>query len=156
MAGKQELSKYLSKLEEEFGGREGWVIHAINNLIVSGQPCDITTYSGKRYLDVKINPSILYATMYGAGPYKIRDMLDEIKLEQKGKPVGTVSFKDIWIISPMPPGGLTQEQLDRVDIAEGETILNPPGISLREMIRKSYYCKDEKEVDYFLRRYLAA
>ena len=156
MRNDKELKRGLRRLKEVFGDRVGMLFHQLHDLAISGQPCDICTYSGKRYLDVEVDSNFVLAIMYGAGPRKLAEMLKEIKLNKKGHPTAKVSIEDIWAINPMPIGGFSKGQLDKVDISKGEEKWGPQGETLREMISNEYHCKNETEVDYFLRRYLAS
>ena len=56
----------------------------------------------------------------------------------------------------MPKGGLSKSDLDSVDISQGDEINTTTGETIREMIKNSYHCKTNDEIDYFLRRYLAS
>jgi hypothetical protein len=80
---------------------------------------------------------------------------DRIMLVKDGVPVAQVRPRDIWIIYPMPEQGFTEEELREVDISEGDRRA-PNGLPLRRMIRESYGCKKEAELDYYLRRFLAS
>ena len=66
------------------------------------------------------------------------------------------NLKEIWTINPMPIGGFTQEELDEVDMSQGEERSGPQGETIRKMIRKSYHCKSNKETDFYLRRWIAS
>jgi hypothetical protein len=63
---------------------------------------------------------------------------------------------EIWTVNPMPVGGFSQEELDAVDLAQGDERMGPGGETLRKMIRKTYHCKSRSEVDRFLRRWIAS
>lgn len=152
----KDLKEGLRRLDEIFGDRLGLLFHQLVQLAMSGQPCDITTYSGNRYLDVEVDSNFINAMNYGVGPRKLAEMLDKIKLHRTGHPTAKVSIQDIWTINPMPIGGFSQDQLDKVDMSKGEEKWGPQGETLREMMRNEYHCKDENEVDHFLRRFLAS
>ena len=156
MVSDEEYKSILSELDKRFGGREGFVLHALVISAASGQPTYITTYSGKRFLEVTVDPSFIYPFMYGAGPKRIATVMEEIKVRDRQGRKSTVSFNDIWIILPIPKEGLSEEVLKAVNISDGDKVDPSTGESIREMVRKSYHCKDEAEVEYFLRRYLAS
>jgi Nucleotidyl transferase AbiEii toxin, Type IV TA system len=63
---------------------------------------------------------------------------------------------EIWTVNPMPMEGFSPEELAAVDLAQGEERMGPGGETLRKMIRKTYHCKSRKEVDHFLRRWIAS
>ena len=68
----------------------------------------------------------------------------------------TVSLPDIWIVTPMPKEGLSQAQLDAVDLAHGDEPAGDSGKTIKDVIKETYRPKDEKEHEYFLRRFLAS
>jgi hypothetical protein len=156
MATENELKKLGERVSEEFGGRSGWLFHILHTLALSEQPCDVCTYSGARHLDVTIDPSFIYALMYGAGPAKLGEMLGHIKLRTHGSSDATVAFGDIWVINPMPKDGFTEQELREVDLTEAEQKAGPNGETIREMIRNTYRPKDDVELDRFVRRFLAS
>ncbi len=156
MRNDKEFKRGLHRLKEVFGDRVSMLFHQLHYLAISGRPCDICTYSGKRYLDVEVDSNFVVVIMYGAGPRKLAEMLKEIKLSKKGHPTAKVSIEDIWAINPMPIAGFSKDELDKVDMSKGEEKWGPEGETLREMIRNEYHCKDENEVDDFLRRFLAS
>lgn len=149
---KMDIETLKRRVEKEFGDRLSMLFHHLCFLTISNQPCDICICSGKPHLNVKVDSNFMVALMYGAGAEILVKMLNEIKLNT-GK---TVSINDIWVINPMPIDGITKEQLDKVDISDGEKVYGPNGETLKEMIRNTYHCKDEEEVDSFLRRFLAS
>ena len=55
-------------------------------------------FKRKPALNVKIDQKLSLALMYGAGPKKLQEMLDNISLSD-GQ---VVSFSEIWVILPMP------------------------------------------------------
>ncbi len=121
-------------------------------LSTSGQPCDLTFFKRKPMLDVVIDQQLALALMYGAGPSKLGEMLSNLKLSN-GQ---TVSMGKIWTIHPMPKGGFSKEELEAVDLAQGEKKWGPDGETLRKMIRDTYHCKNKEEEDYYLRRFIAS
>jgi hypothetical protein len=85
---------------------------------------------------------ISLALLYGAGPEKLHEMLSSIKFSD-----GTIaSIGEIWTVNPMPSGGISEEDLESVDLSQGD----------KEMIRQSYHCQSKQEEDRYLRRYLAS
>jgi hypothetical protein len=105
---------------------------------------------------VKIGDDFVLALMYGAGPQKLAEMLNDIKLKHGKSTVATVPMRDIWAIFPMPKAGFSEEELARVDLTQGDDVVGPSGETLRDMIRNTYHCKSEQETEYFLRRYIAS
>lgn len=155
LMGDAKWTDYLAGMEAN-DERLKMMSDMLRMLALSGQPCDVCTHSGARHVDVTIDPDFVYALMYGAGPSKLAEMLKHIKLQLHGSPVASVAFDDIWVIYPMPKEGISDEQLQEVDMREAERSIPPSGETVREIIRNTYRPKDEKELDYFVRRYLAS
>ena len=124
----------------------------IISLSMSGQPCDVTFFNEEPILHVTIDEQINLALMYGAGPKRLKEILDNIKLSN-GR---TVSIGDIWMVFPMPREGLSQQQLAAVNLVEGEEKHGPNEETIREMIGNCYHCKSKDDEERFLRRYLAS
>lgn len=154
----KEMEKAFKKIRETIGDAEEVKMQQFIYLAMSGQPCDVTTHSGARYLEVKIDNLIFSKIISGIGNEKLAKELENIKLKKGNrKVVGTVSFNDIWLLVPMPANGFSEEELKNVDITKGEEKIMPgQDVTLRESIRKGYHCKNEKEVEKFLKRFLAS
>lgn len=146
---KQEAMK---RLNEHFGGPEQMLGHMILTLSMSGQPCDVAFRDRKPVLDVKIDESISLALMYGAGARKLQEKLSQIRLSNGD----VVSIDEIWMLLPMPVKGFSADELEDVDLADGDEVFGPNGETIREMIRAVYHCKTKEEEEKFLRRYLAS
>ena len=156
MVSEEERKSIEAAIKKRFGGTEGFMLYTLVMSAIAEQPVDITTHSGKRFLEVTIDPSFIYPFMYGAGPKRIATVMEEIRVKDRQRHKSTVSFNDIWIIMPMPKEGFSEDALKTIDLSGVDTIDPSTGESIRDMIRKSYHCKDEAEVDYFLRRYIAS
>jgi hypothetical protein len=154
MVGQSKIDQkeMLKKLKARFGDRVGMLGFMVLELSVSGQPCDVTFHNNPPVLDVKIDPKITLALMYGAGAKKLQEMLNNISLSNGN----VVSLGEIWTIHPMPVDGISEQELAAVDLADGEQRFGPNGETLREMIRDVYHCQSKQEEDKFLRRYLAS
>jgi hypothetical protein len=144
--------KVMENLDKHFGGPTGILIHQIMHLSMTEQLCDITFRKTKPAIDVKIDPKIALALMYGAGAKKMQEILSNIRLSNGV----TTSLKEIWVVFPMPGKGFTEDELNEVDLALGEDKWGPNGETVREMIRNVYHCKSKEEEEKFLRRYLAS
>lgn len=147
-----DIKEATKKIEKEFGSRLSFIGHQILMLSTFGQPCDVTFFKKKPAIDVKIDQQIALAIMYGAGPKKLKEMLENFKLSNGD----TVSLKEIWTINPMPKDGFTEKELKVVDLSEAEEKSGPNGETLRKMISDTYHCKSKKEEDYYLRRFIAS
>jgi hypothetical protein len=142
----------LKKVQEAFGGRTGMLAHMVIEFSMSGQLCDVTFFQKKPAIDVKIDPKISFAVMYGAGAEKLQELLGSISLSD-GQ---VVSLDEIWMIVPMMQERLLPEKLAAVNMADGETVAGPNDETIREMIRALYKCESKEEEDRYLRRYLAS
>lgn len=152
--GKRPIDKdqLIKSLEKHFGGPAGILGNMIITLSTSGQPCDVTFLRKEPALNVKIDEKISVALMYGAGAKKLREMLGNIRLSNGD----VVSFDEIWMVFPMPSEGFTDEELEAVDLADGDEVWGPNGETVREMIHNVYHCKTKGEEEKYLRRYLAS
>jgi hypothetical protein len=148
----KEKAKMMARLKSRFGDGRGLVAQILVDLSASGQPCDVTFLDRAAALDVTIDQKIALALMYGAGAAKLQEMLEQISLSNGD----VVSFGQIWMILPMPVGGISAQALADVDLSEGEERFGPKGETVREMIRNLYHCKSKEEGEKFLRRYLAS
>ena len=103
----------MKRIEEEFGSHSGLVAHLTITLSMSEQPCDVTFFERGPALNVKIDPKISIALMYGAGAGKLKEMWGKIKFSNGEE----ASIEEIWTINPMPKNGFTDEELQTVDMA---------------------------------------
>ncbi len=62
---------------------------------------------------------------------------------------------DVWVIVEFTEGLPSDEDLARVDLADGEAEV-APGVSMRQMAKEIYRCGDDAEAEMMLRRILAA
>lgn len=141
----------MSRLEQHFGSREGVLTHTLTMLSVSGQPADITFYRRKPILDVRVSIKLGAALLYGLES-RLPRLLRRIEFSNGA----AASLDEIWTVNPMPAEGFSQEELNAVDLAQGEDRVGQDGETLRKMISKTYHCKSRSEVDYFLRRWIAS
>ncbi|MDR4485793.1 MAG: hypothetical protein R3B95_21835, partial [Nitrospirales bacterium] len=136
-------------LENDLDERQNFILDLLCNLNLSGEKFDLTTYSGTRFLN-SVLPGEFATHLYGhfnqeAFEYRLLNI--PIK-SSEGEEV-RVPLSDIWIVHPLPKREISDEDLKAVDLSQVDN-------ELKEMIRKGYLCKDEKEFDYFLRRFLAS
>lgn len=141
----------IKRLEQQFGNHESMLIRTLTVLSTSGQPADITFYKRKPILNVRVSAKLGAARLYGLENHVPR-LLRHIEFSN-----GMVAnLSEIWTINPMPVDGFTQEELDNVDMSQGEQKAGPQGETIRRMIRSTYHCKSKKETDYYLRRWIAS
>jgi hypothetical protein len=142
----------INKLLEHYGSREAFLCNLLQTLSMSGQPCDVTFFKRKPAIDVKIDPKIHIALMYGAGAKKLHELLMNIKLSNGD----VIRIEEIWTINPMPKGGISQEELDQVDMSKAEEKIGPNGETRRKIISDTYHCSTEDEENHYLRRFIAS
>ncbi|WP_409293527.1 transposase [Pseudomonas sp. KCJK9058] len=113
--------------------------------------CDITFFNREPLLGVRLSPKLGAALMYGAGAAKIASILSALETRTG------LSFNaaDVWVIVEFGRSLPTQEELANVDLADGDAEI-APGVSMREMARQVYHCRDDVEAEAMLRRVLAA
>ncbi len=150
---KEEVEKAQRAILNAFGSREGHLAWQILELSRSGQPCDITFFSREAIIDAKIAERISIAMMYGAGPVKLKEMLDNIELANGER----VSFGEIWTINPMPMDGFSADELADADISEADEPSDfYGGKTLREVIRETYRPATDELLDHYIRRFIAS
>src|SRR5688572_6834880 len=111
---RMERDEAIKKIQEQFGSREQFLAQQLITLSMTGQPCDVTFYKRGPILDVEIDPQLNLALAYGAGAAKLLEKLKNIKLSNGEE----ISIEDIWVVNPMPKGGISEAELAAVDLAE--------------------------------------
>lgn len=113
--------------------------------------CDITFRNRDPLIGVRISPTLSAALMYGAGADKMAELFDRV--ETKSGHVFRAT--DVWVIVEFPHGLPSEEDLNNVDLSEGDAEV-VPGVSMRQMAKETYHCKNDEDVEAMLRRVLAA
>lgn len=144
--------KAADALAEHYGSHAAMIMERVLHLSTFQQPCDITFYDRDPVIDVKISPKYGAAMMYGAGASKMVELFSTIETTSGA----SYPFNAIWIINPMPKEGLTADQLEAVDLREGDAVAGPNGETVRQMIAKTYRCKTQEATEAALRRFLAS
>jgi len=85
-----------------------------------------------------------------------RDRLQNIRILPRGGEPTVVALDDIWLVNPMPKKGFSKAKLRKANLRHADDFDPLLGTSLRESIRRGYHCKDEKETEFFLRRFIAS
>ncbi len=148
----QREKKSTIAFEEIFGPRFTLLGRQLLTVSCFGRKCDITFFKSEPAIDVTVDQRLGLALCCGVGPEMFYKLLQDIRLSN-----GTVvQMSDIWTINAMPDGGFTEEELEGVDMSQGEEQIGPNGATLRQMIRDTYHCKSRDEEDYYLRRFIAA
>lgn len=139
-------------IQKALGSPKDINIQMFIQLLISGQPCDITFRGRKPLIDVVLDSELKYALMYGAGVEKLQQMMTTVRI----KGGGSFNYADVWTILPMPASGFTEEELASVDLAQAEEPSGPGGVTMRKMISDTYHCESREEEDHFLRRFYAS
>lgn len=129
--------------------RQTYIENLLIYLSVHNEPFDMTTYSGKRFLDCKLVGEF---AMHMEGNYRPEThayRIANISFKSGNNTEQIIGIKDVWIINPLPKNGIHDDMLAAAELADA-------GPELRQMIKESFHCKDDIETDYFLRRYLAS
>ncbi len=116
-----------------------------------GTRCDVTFFNRKPIFDVKVPEKISLALAYGAGGKKMQQILNTIEFSDGT----TASMTEIWMLFPMPSGGISTEELAAVDLSQADQRA-PNGKTIREMIREMYQCESADEEERYIRRFLAS
>ena len=142
----------MTRLQEQFGDRMGFLGFSLLMLSQTGQPCDVTFYHREPIINVRVDQQLFLAMAYGAGHKRLAEMLNAIKFSDSS----TAGITEIWTINPMPKEGFTEQQLAAVDLNEAESPVGPNGETLRQMIRDTYHCSTVQQEDVYLRRFIAS
>lgn len=142
--------------EDTEDGRRAHILGQLVTLNMSGQPADITTFTGECHLECKIVGEFATHLLCAYRDEVYRYRTSNIRIHPRGEEETTVDVRNIWLVNPMPKDGFTSEQLSTVDLSGSDDYDPLIGDTLRESIRRGYHCQTEEEVDYFLRRFLAS
>jgi hypothetical protein len=107
----------MRRILEKFGSREAHLGYQIVMLSQFGQPCDVTFYKKKPIINVKVDQQVALALMYGAGPKKLAELLNNIKFSDGTR----AGLGEIWTVNAMPKEGFTDVELEAVDMSKGRT-----------------------------------
>ncbi|MGO8720445.1 MAG: hypothetical protein ACLQMO_14715 [Acidobacteriaceae bacterium] len=140
------------KINEPFNSHADYVSQLLIYLSLSNQPCDVIFYNRPPILDVRVPENIALALMYGAGAEKLRELLGSITFSDGS----SANFDEIWIIYPMPNGGISEETLASVDLCDGDCAAGANGETVRKIITDTYHCESKEQQDFYLRRFLAS
>jgi hypothetical protein len=122
---------------------------------MTGQRCDVITRSGRAILDAKFGGKFYHALSYGGGVKAVTPLLNKMELDTpKGEEF--VALKDIWALLPMPNEGFKKADIDAVDLKQADELAGDSGKTVKEIIKEYYNPKTDKELDYYLRRFLAS
>ena len=127
----------------------------LQNLMMTGGRCDFRTHSGKVVKDAKFSDRMIVALMYGAGAKGIQPILDGLEYDSPDGG-GKVPIGDIWMILPMPKGGISESMMMDVDLRLADKDVPGTRKKVREVIAEFYKETDPQKLEPLLRRYLAS
>jgi hypothetical protein len=150
--GGMDAGKRRENLVALLGARAGVLASMLCRLSETGRWCDVTFFRRCPLFDVRVDPNLAAAVDAATTVRRIRALCGAITFSD-GSAAGVA---DIWMVHPMPRGGVPQSALDAVDLSEAEQVVGPNGETLRQIIREAYRCSSREEEDRILRRYLAS
>jgi hypothetical protein len=141
--------KGLQRMPSDEGHRLRVIVSMLIYCNLYQQLFDMTTSDGRRFLDCTI-PGEFATHLYGAyRPEVLEYRLGNIPIRAGDGTEARVALSDIWILNPLKPGGISQKDMAAADVSKVDG-------RLKEMIRRGFHCRNKKELDYFLRRYIAS
>jgi hypothetical protein len=156
------LAADSQRMLKVFGSHLGQISRQLAYCAASGQRFDATFFDREPILEVSLDD--IFASKFLAavrralvrpGPPDVKDLAALCKRVEFSD--GNVApLASIWILNPMPPGGIDNEALSRADLTKAEVRAGQNGETIREMIRDTYRCESAAEEDYFVRRWIAS
>ncbi len=135
------------KVDSESELREDHLVGLLTYCNLHQTKFDLTTLDGRRYLECTL-PGEFATHLYGTYHPEVRAYrLSNIPVKPKGVEIMNIRLEDIWIVHPLRDERITDEEISQVDISRVEP-------SLVEMIRRGYHCVDDRETEWFVRRFL--
>jgi hypothetical protein len=150
------------RTRKTFGGSHlGYVARWLTHSAKTGQPFDATFFDREPILEVSLDSdfaSKFLAVVRSAlaRPSDVRELAELCREGVKFSDGNVAPLASIWMLNPMPPGGIDNEALSRADIARAEERAGQNGETIREMIRDTYRCDSAAEEDYFVRRWICS
>jgi len=140
------------RLLEVYGSAQGALAWMLLTVAMNGQPADITYHRRKPSLNVTVDPRLAYTAMAGGGAKALQKAMQCVRLSD-----GTeTAFSEIWTVNPMPVGGLSDADLAAADMSQGDHVIAANGATMRQVIRETYHCTTDAEVEFYLRRFIAS
>ena len=144
-------------LDEKYGFKGVILFEQFCNLAAVGDNCDICT-KDRVYLNATIDRSFLSMLnkINAANIEEFHKATSGIPITFNGEEKTSINFMDLVALYAMPSGDPEKADLDAVDLDEADETVGDSGKTVREIIAENYKCKDDKETDYYIRRYLAS
>jgi hypothetical protein len=155
MTDTQLLQDARQRMGEVFPTREDLVLFQLQHFAETGQKFDVTFRDREPVLDTCLNREFartFVTALKHWKPDKFARLLGRIHLDD-----GTITPIDtIWVIVPLPPVEITIAMLESADLTMAETAIGEGGETVREMIRATYRCASEAELNWHIRRWIAS
>lgn len=129
--------------------RTDFLIAMLMNCNINNGFLDLSTFDGRRFLDVKVEGEFATLMISASKPSVIEYRLDNIPFRQADNSIISLSINNIWIVTPTGSEPLSDEKLAQVDMTKVPQ-------STIEMIKNGFHCKNDNELEYFVRRFIAA
>jgi len=143
------------RVSEVFPTQIDLLVSQLQHLAGNMQSCDVTFRDRAPILDVKLNREFartFITALRHWKPANFAKLLQRIHFSD-----GTITPIDsIWIVVPLPRGGISINMMQCADLALAETVAGNGGESIREMIKAAYMCATEAELDWHIRRWIAS
>ncbi|TMI98684.1 MAG: hypothetical protein E6G97_24990 [Alphaproteobacteria bacterium] len=129
------------------------------NLSSIGQSCDVTFRNRDPLIGVTVDKQLAATADEMAGRSGIGRWLKERQLSRQFADIrfsdgSRASLDEIWTVIPVPVDGIPADAFAAVDLSAGEQEMHGSGVTVREVVRELYRCKDRAREDVMLRRYL--
>ncbi len=153
----ENLKSLNDLLNEQFGFKGVYLFEQFCNLAAVSDYCDICTHE-----DVYINAIISKTFLVGINQIdgldleNFHDATSNIPIIYDGDKEINIHFKNVVAVYPMPGGDPHIDDLNSVDLEDGEEVVGNNHKTIREIIQDHYKCKNDEETDKYLRRYLAS
>jgi hypothetical protein len=150
----QKIAAGLQRMQTIFGSRIEHLLWQLMHYATTGQTFDATFYDREPILEVTLDQAFAHEFIGGSqrDTRYLRQLCSRIGFSD-----GTIiPITSIWTLNYMPHGGIDNETLSNIDLAEAAIRAGQNGETVREMIRDTYRCASAAEEDYFVRRWIAS
>lgn len=140
------IENYFATDEEK---RINWLTKILINCNLYDVYFDFSTHSGQRFINARLIGEFASIVFSASVPEVVDYKLRNLDILTDEGVVVKVSIYDIWVLNPIRQGPLVDKLLIGVDPSKINT-------DMKNMIKNGFYCKNEKELEYFVKRFLAS